>query len=574
MPKTHVSLNNLQNTQYRWLEYLALLFILLLAAYFRLANVRDNPGWYTDEATHVDIAQHLLHGRVQYLALTQSTLLVSRPPLFHLLLSPLFGQFGVDMGVLRAFAGTLGVVTVGLLYVVVRRATGERALSLLAALMLAIYPNAVLYSRFGFSYNLLVPLVMIAMLGLWEYLTTPPDPLSKHGEGENRVNRLQGRHWLALAAMAIGVGMLGDVAMMTFAAPLAVIVLVRRWRDLLWSMPLMALPFGLYAGAMLATMPQVFWFDAGFVLSRLGTIPLLGQLPNVALNYTVLLSQDFWMLSGMVGLFLLRPARIQRLFLLLFLLPLVILGRTAALYSLSFYYMIPLLPLVALGVGSLVRYGMPYVFRVVCGSLEAVFSPLLDPTSLRGHSSPFESPEFKEREKAPSARYFKGRLWGGFAMMAGAGLAVLLVVISPLLTSTVLMLDHVVNHWQTAIDPFLITPDDARQAADYVNSRVSAEEVVIASPTLAWMFHANAADFQMAVAATGEGTVHFPPDIPPERFAFDPRYSGARFVIVDNLWRNWGAVHIPGVLRMLRDVETWPLVFEAGSIQVYENPAM
>jgi 4-amino-4-deoxy-L-arabinose transferase-like glycosyltransferase len=527
-----------------WLERLALLLILLLAAYLRLANVRDNPGWYTDEATHVDIAQHLLHGRVQYLALTQSTLLVSRPPLFHLMLAPLFGQFGVDMGVLRAFTGTLGVVTVGLLYVVVRRATGERTLSLLAALMLAIYPNAVLYSRFGFSYNLLAPLMMVAMLGLWEYLTPPLDPLPINGEGGKHIGRKQG--WLALAALAIGVGMLGDVAMMTFAAPFVVIVLIRCWRDLLWSLPLMALPFGLYAGVMLARMPQVFWFDAGFVFSRLGTIPLLGQLPNVALNYTVLLSQDFWVLSGVVGLFLLRPARLQRLSLLLFLLPLVILGRTAALYSLSFYYMIPLLPLVALGAAALVRYGTPYVFGVVYESLEAVLG------------------ELKRTRYIVSLQ----RL----IVPAGAGLVVLLVVVSPLLTSTALMFDHVVNHWQTAIDPFLITPDDARQAADYVNSRVSAEDVVIASPTLAWMFHANAADFQMAVAATGEGTVHFPPDIPPERLAFDPRYEGARFVVVDNLWRNWGAVHIPGVLRMLRDVETWPLAFEAGSIQVYENP--
>jgi hypothetical protein len=68
--------------------------------------------------------------------------------------------------------------------------------------------------------------------------------------------------------------------------------------------------------------------------------------------------------------------------------------------------------------------------------------------------------------------------------------------------------------------------------------------------------------------------VHFPADVPADRFAFDPRYRSARFVVVDNLWRNWGAVHIPGVLRMLREVETWPLAFEAGAVQVYRNPAM
>ena len=39
--------------------------------------------------------------------------------------------------------------------------------------MYAIYPQAVVYSRFGFSYNLLTPLVLLAtMLGCWEYLST------------------------------------------------------------------------------------------------------------------------------------------------------------------------------------------------------------------------------------------------------------------------------------------------------------------------------------------------------------------------------------------------------------------
>ncbi len=134
------------------------------------------------------------------------------------------------------------------------------------------------------------------------------------------------------------------------------------------------------------------------------------------------------------------------------------------------------------------------------------------------------------------------------------------------------MVNQVETRWSTAIDPFLMVAEDARAAAEYVNQHTSVDDVVIGSPPVAWLFTANAADFQMAVAATGEGTVHFPPDMPAERFAFDARYEGARFVVVDNLWWNWGAVHIPGVLRMLRAVETWPVAFEAGTIVVYENP--
>ncbi len=522
-----------------------MLLILALAAYLRLTNLPENPGWYTDETTHIDIARHLLHGRVQYLAINQSMLLVGRPPLFHVLLAGLFGLFGEDIAVLRAFTGTLGVISVGLLYVVVRRMTGERALSLLAALMLAIYPNAVLYSRFGFSYNLLAPLVLLMLWGLWEYLETPPPgPLPVHGEGENQSRNKRGKRWLAVAALGVGVGAVSDLLMMTFAAPFVLVILARRWRDLLWSLPLMALPFGVYIAVMLASAPQAFLFDVQFTLARLGAIPLVDQLPNVALNYTVLISQDFWMLAGVIGLFLIRPARLQRLSLLLFLLPLILLGRTAALYSLSFYYMIALLPLVALGAGALVRYGAPDVFRAVCTGLEALFA--------------------SRTRRAVSLQRRLARV--------GAGGVVLLVVGSPLLTSTALMVNQIDSHWSTAIEPFLINAADAREAAEYVNRRTSAGDVVIGSPPVAWLFDAQAADFQMAVAATGEGTVHFPPDVPAARFAFDPRYTGARFVVVDNLWRNWGAVHIPGVLRMLREVESWPRVFEAGAIEVYRNP--
>jgi 4-amino-4-deoxy-L-arabinose transferase-like glycosyltransferase len=472
-------------------------------------------------------------------------MLVGRPPLFHLLLAGLFGLIGEDIAVLRAFTGALGVISVGLLCLVVRRVTGERALALLAALMLAIYPNAVLYSRFGFSYNLLAPLVLLMLWGLWKYVQIPPPgPLPEFREGEKYKGTRVGQLWLALAALAVGIGAVSDLLMITFAAPLVLVVLARRWRDLLWSVPLMALPFTVYIAVMFASAPQAFLFDVQFTLSRLGAIPLEVQLPNVALNYTVLISQDFWMLAGVIGLFLLRPARLQQLSLLLFLLPLVLLGRTAALYSLSFYYMIALLPLVALGAAALARYGAPYAFRAVCASLELVFAGWT--------------------RHGVSLQPWLARV--------GAGGVVLLVIVSPLLISTALMVNQINTHWNTAIEPFLIKADDARQAAAYVNSRTNANDVVIGSPPVAWLFDAQAADFQMAVAATGEGTVHVPPDVPADRFAFDPRYTGASFVVVDNLWRNWGAVHIPGVLRMLREVEEWPLAFEAGAVQVYRNP--
>src|SRR3972149_3507224 len=68
----------------RPLYLLSALLILGLTAYVRLAYRADNPGWYTDEGTHLAIAQQLLQGRVEDLALNPSTLLAGRRPPLHL----------------------------------------------------------------------------------------------------------------------------------------------------------------------------------------------------------------------------------------------------------------------------------------------------------------------------------------------------------------------------------------------------------------------------------------------------------------------------------------------------------
>ncbi len=506
----------------------ALVPILALAAYLRLANHTDNPGWYTDEGTHLAIARQLLRGRVQYLAVNQSTLLFARLPLFEVLLAGVLRFGGEGMGALRAFTGTLGVASVGLLYLVVRRMSRDTALALLAALALAIYPQAILYSRFGFSYNLLTPLVLLAFLGLWEYLGTMQ------------------RRWLALAALAVGVGAVSDLLMLAFAAPLLIVILWRRWRDVVWAAFLTGLPFGAYAALSLAAAPQAFLFDFRFTLLRLNTLSPAQQLATLADNTATLLTQDAWMAAGLIGLFMLHPSRLLRLSLLMFLLPLILLGRTVALYSLSAYYLIPLLPFVALGVAALIRCGAPHVGRIVNDGLSALFERL------------------------------NQRVGAGLApaqLSIGAALIVGMIVATPFVISTARSVANVQSGFQTSIDDFLVNPDDAREAAAFVNAHTRGDELVVASPALAWLFRANAADFQMAAAASGQSTVHVPDDLPSNRFAFDPRVPQARFVVMDKLWRNWAAVNIPAAAEMLRQVQAWPLVLKAGEIEVYRNPA-
>ena len=497
-------------TRQRLFEFAALLLILSLALYLRSANVATNPAWYTDEGTHLDIARHLLQGRMQYLAINQSWLLLSRLPLFEVLLAVLARLNGASTETLRWLTGSLGVVTVAILYGVLRRIQLGRVrwFPLLAALLLAIYPPAVVYSRFGFSYNLLAPLLLIVQLAMWECTS------------------FRSRRWLAVSSLLIGLGTLCDLWMFVMLAPFAMIVLIRHWRDLLWSIPLALLPFGLYVAIMLIIAPSAFWFDARFVMSRLNQLPLEQQLATLAQNVIVLTRQDAWLGLGAIGLVVLRPARLRGIALAFFAIPIVLLGRTTALFSLSFYYLIPLLPFVALGVASLIRFGVPLIVGWVL--------------------------------KPPPAD------------RAVALVAILIAVV--LSGSTLALVSQVRDGFHTDIDAFLLNPVDAMPVAQVINQRVQIDDVVIASPALAWALNANVADMQMPLAYAGRATPHLPADVPTERWAFNPAYQRARFVVVDNLWHNWALPDVAGMAEMLNDIEAWPVAFRAGDVVVYQNP--
>lgn len=522
----------------RILNIFALVLILALAAYLRLANNTTTPGWYTDEGTHLDIARHLRDGEIHYMAVEESTLLFARLPLFETLLAGALNLKDAGMGTLRTLTGLLGTLAVAMLYWVTQKITGDRLLALLAALLLAIYPDAVLYSRFGFSYNLLTPLVLMTYLGLWQYLNA------------QEANTEKSRQGLILAAMAIGIGALSDLWMFVLIAPMGLAISARRWRDAFWSLPLTFVPWGIYTLVMLFKTPEAFIFDLGFTFFRLSSPDIITQLTTLGMNYTILISQSHWIALGLVGIFLIKPTRLQYLTLGVFFIPIMVLGRTVALYNLSFYYMIPLLSFAALGMAVLIKKAVPYAYRGLYAALDRLLNHWL--RVITGKAT-------------TTAKYT-------VALKSGAYLALALIMLTPFLTSTLWTIRQTQQGFSTILDPFLIKADDAYAVAGFINGQASEDDLVIASPGIAWLFQTRTADFQMAAAYEGLNTPHLPADLPKERFAFDPRYSQANFIVIDNLWRTWAVQNVPGVNEILQELETWPLVFQSGQIEVYRNP--
>lgn len=482
-----------------------------LAAYLRLANVDQTPGWYTDEGTHLDIARHILQGETRYLAITQSTILFAKFPLFEWLLAGSIQLVGVNILALRGLTGLLGVISVILVYGVIRH-KGDRLLALLAAGLLAIYPQAVLYSRFGFSYNLLAPLAIVSLWGLWCYEEDPrPEPL-------------------ILSSLAIGLGLLSDLAMASFLVILILIVAYKQWQHLWWSVLLAILPLGLFAGWQWLTVPEAFVFDWAFTFSRLGGRSPAGQLHLLLDNSTTLLSQDSWLALGLVGLFFLR-GRLKTLALLFFLVPIALQGRTVALHSLSFYYMIPVLPFITIGLAALLRYGIPAL-------LEGI-NAFLAPSPYPYWSQPI------------------------------AKVITIALVALPFVYTAYLTSGRVNNTYHTIIDPFLINPQDAQAVADWLNPRLQADDVVIASPAQAWLLDGQVADFQMMMAYPGRETPHLPSNIPHNRFAFNPSPENATYVIIDPLWHNWAIHHIPDLTEFVQTTTSDTPIYETPTIQVY-----
>jgi hypothetical protein len=103
-----------------------------------------------------------------------------------------------------------------------------------------------------------------------------------------------------------------------------------------------------------------------------------------------------------------------------------------------------------------------------------------------------------------------------------------------------------------------------------VNERIDADDVVIVSPHVAWLYGGKRADFFQMVAATGEA-IAFYPELPRRRFAFDPSIEAARFVVLDGFWRRWAEAD-DNLRRLTARVEAWPEVYRAGEFSVRRGP--
>jgi mannosyltransferase len=132
------------------------------------AITRFTPGTplWLDEALSVNIAKAPL-GDIPDLLRRDG-----HPPLYYWLLHGWMEVFGDGDRAVRAFSGVLGLVAIGLAYLVGRRLSG-RVLGVFAAAVMAVSPYAIRYSSETRMYELVVVLVLVAWLLLDAALRSP-----------------------------------------------------------------------------------------------------------------------------------------------------------------------------------------------------------------------------------------------------------------------------------------------------------------------------------------------------------------------------------------------------------------
>ncbi|HEY7358245.1 MAG TPA: glycosyltransferase family 39 protein, partial [Ktedonobacterales bacterium] len=472
--------------------------VLLLAVALHVIHLSQTPGWDSDEGYNLDIAWNLLHGRLRMFALTSA--FVQHPPLFYLMLALAIRLFGYSMLTLRALVMVYSLLTTLALLSLGRRMFGPGP-SVWGALAFTIAPLALENTRWGYTYSQLMLLGFLGVYACWRYLET------------------RSYRWLLLASALGALAVLSDYE----GAFLPLLVILVAWRihpRHIWTAA--GIGFGiplLAALALLATTPATFLSDLAATAGRAAGGNLIVQALNVIINFQHLLSLDPWIILGLIGLWLIRDARLRGLVFAALALMLVAILKVRDLNP-YFHSGVPLLPWFALGAGLAIDRGITTLYAWLNGWWDALF-----------------------------ARLASGPRWLARVKRFSVALVLFLALISPLGITIAADGVGVANGLHTHIDTSLaLHPADAERAASYILAHAQAGDVVICSPQVAWLLddpedssgHETgilATEPLQSVAYSGQGIAFYPANLTPDRFAFDPTVAHARFAIVDDFWR-------------------------------------
>jgi len=482
-------------------ELVVLAAILLLAAFVRFYDLRRRPSWYTDEGFHLETVQDMAEGRLAARAFrwTGFSTYHPYPALFFLVaVAPVRLLQGDILG-LRLVSASASLATVLVVYLIGRRLAGVRC-GAAGALVFALHPLIVTFSRFAFPHALAMLFVSLAVLRWLSY--------EEDGSAASAL----------LSSLFLGLG----AASVYTAAPLALVLWARlawrkKWRLLggsvavvLAPLVLQVLAFGAVYGlgsvlrdAWLMLTERAIepdspgsgpWGELGRLLLGYGHISQAVQLwvwlqllrakvvELAAQMLTMGLAPfrlDYFALLGIAGL-LLAPGRSRKLGLLagFVLLTFEVARQKVETLDIFYYNLLPAAPLVAVG----------------CGLVLA-------------------------------------RLMEGWHVS---------IPCTILLVCTYRDIQHLFAAPRTDLDAYCVqTPDRAGELARLVNDNTRPDDLAIATVNVSWLFRCRTTDLKQCAALLPGGTRWYPEPVTKDMLLYEPDLRRAKFLIVGQLDRFW-----------------------------------
>ena len=134
----------------------ALAGVVAIAAVVRIHDIAANPpGFFADEAAYGYNAYTILHAAKDEFGTTLPLFFKSfgdyKTPVYIYSIVPFVGVFGLSELPVRLTSALYGVMTVAAVYLLVKELFGQRSTALVAALILAISPWHIFYTRTGFG---------------------------------------------------------------------------------------------------------------------------------------------------------------------------------------------------------------------------------------------------------------------------------------------------------------------------------------------------------------------------------------------------------------------------------------
>jgi hypothetical protein len=260
-------------------------------------------------------------------------------------------------------------------------------------------------------------------------------------------------------------------------------------------------------------------------------------------------SQPFIVL-GILGIFILRDKKLRIILLLLLSCIFIILLPSRALLG---QYLLPVWPLIMIGLGSFLERSIAYVYDYIRSSLITLV-PIPGKTVSESFMNSIGS--------------------------IVSSLILFIIFFLPISWMIVLSLGSFVvepgnpslalvdNPWKEGF----LSAADAEAVAKKISPNLNPGDFVIAPGVISWMIQSNATDARTVVIYENGGKTLGMDNFTQDRFIVNSSVSNAKYAVVDDTGRVWMVNMAPEIATMLNEVTKWPLVMERGSLQLFCNP--